>query len=178
MNLQINRLNYIIQDLLDVTRIEANKIRFRRDFFNFSNLVKEIVDEVQMTKQSHQIEMAHSETANIYADKERTSQVLTNLLTNAIRYSPNADKVIVSTKVLDDYVICSVQDFGSGIEREKQSKIFERFYQVVEVNRSNAGFGLGLYIASQIVQRQNGKMWVESEAGKGSTFYFSLPIGE
>ncbi|MEO8852244.1 MAG: PAS domain-containing protein [Ginsengibacter sp.] len=178
MNLQINRLNYIIQDLLDVTRIEANKIRFRRDSFNFNELVKEIVDEVQITKQSHQIVINHSETANIYADKERTSQVITNLLTNAIRYSPNADKVIVSTKIMDNYVICCVQDFGSGIEREKQSKIFERFYQVVEVNRSNAGFGLGLYIASQIVQRQNGKIWVESEAGKGSTFYFSLPIGE
>lgn len=178
MNLQINRLNYIIQDLLDVTRIEANKIRFRRDSFNFSELVKEIVEEVQLTKQSHRIIIAHSENTCIHADKERTSQVITNLLTNAIRYSPEADRVLVTTKVVDDYVICSIQDFGPGIDREKQSKIFERFYQVAEVNRSNAGFGLGLYIASQIVERQNGKMWVESEPGAGSTFYFSLPLNE
>lgn len=176
MNMQINRLNYIIQDLLDVTRIEANKIRFRNDHFDFNSLVKEIVDEVQVTKPTHEIIITDSEPVKIFADKERTSQVLTNLLTNAIRYSPNADKVIVSANLKDGEVICSVQDFGTGIEKEKQSKIFERFYQVPEVNRANAGFGLGLYISSQIIQRQNGKIWVESDRGNGSTFYFSLPV--
>lgn len=75
-----------------------------------------------------------------------------------------------------DKVICSIRDFGSGIAKGKKTKIFERFYQVSDINRFNAGLGLGLYISAEIISRQNGEIWVESEPGKGSTFYFSLPL--
>ena len=82
----------------------------------------------------------------------------------------------MATCLQNKEVVCSIKDFGSGISKDKQVKIFERSYQVSEVNRFNAGFGLGLYISAQIIKGQNGKIWVESEPGKGSTFYFSLPL--
>ncbi|MEO8721260.1 MAG: ATP-binding protein [Ginsengibacter sp.] len=176
MNYQVNRLNFIIQDLLDVTRMEANKIVFRNDFFYLDELTREIVSEVQIIKTSHRILIGHMEKAKVYADKERTSQVLTNLLTNAIRYSPKADRVIVAISVEDGNVICSVTDFGNGIPKDKQAKIFERFYQVTDADNRHSGFGLGLYISAEIIERQHGKIWVKSEPGKGSKFYFSLRL--
>ncbi len=176
INNQVNRLNYIIQDLMDVTRLEGDKIRFREDDFNFNELVSQIIEEVQTTTRTHEILIDKNEPAQLYADEERTSQVLTNFLTNAIRYSPKANTVIVSSYIKNDEIVCSVKDFGNGITKDKQAKIFEKFYQASDVNRFNAGLGLGLYISAQIIKRQNGKIWVESEQGEGSTFYFTLPL--
>jgi hypothetical protein len=178
MGSQVDRLNYIVQDLLDVTRIESNRIRFREVQFNFSELVSNIVGEIQSTNKTHHIIIDVLQPVCINADKERMSQVLTNLLTNAIRYSPEGSSIIVSTGWQDGQMVCSIKDFGRGIPKESQVKIFERFFQVSEINRSNAGFGLGLYISAQIIKRQNGKIWVESEPGKGSTFYLSMPAVE
>jgi two-component system sensor histidine kinase VicK len=178
MGSQVDRLHYIVQDLLDVTRIESNKIRFREVHFDFSELVSNIVEEIQSTNKTHQLIIDVLQPVCINADKERMSQVLTNLLTNAIRYSPEGSSIIVSTGLQDGEMVCSIKDFGRGIPKESQVKIFERFFQVSEINRSNAGFGLGLYISAQIIKRQNGKIWVESELGKGSTFYLSMPAVE
>jgi two-component system sensor histidine kinase VicK len=175
MSRQVDRLHYIVQDLLDVTRIESNKIRFREVHFDFSELVSNIVEEIQSTNKTHQLIIDVLQPVCINADKERMSQVLTNLLTNAIRYSPEGSSIIVSTGLQDGEMVCSIKDFGRGIPKESQVKIFERFFQVSEINRSNAGFGLGLYISAQIIKRQNGKIWVESEPGKGSTFYLNMP---
>lgn len=176
MNDQINRLIYIVQDLLDVTRIEANKIRFREDNFDLGELLQKIAEEVQSTTQTHQIIITQIYNGIVFADKERTSQVIANLLGNAIRYSPGAERVIISATAQEDQMICSIKDFGKGVPKNKQTKIFERFYQVSDINRFNAGLGLGLYISAQIIIRQNGKIWLESEPGKGATFYFSLPL--
>jgi signal transduction histidine kinase len=113
----------------------------------------------------------------VYGDKERTSQVLTNLLVNAIKYSPGANQVIVKVKEEKGVVVCSVEDFGMGITEEEHNKVFEKFYRSKRENLNTfPGLGMGLYISSEIIKRQNGKMWLESERGKGSIFYFSLPV--
>lgn len=176
MDQQVKRLHYIVQDLLDVSRIESNKIRFRIEEFSFNDLVTQTVEEVQRTADTHRIVLLRNKHALISADKERTSQVLINLLTNALNYSPNASEIHVSAYVEESKVVCSVKDFGQGIEKSKQSKIFERFYQAGDVNKYNAGLGLGLFISAEIIQRQNGQIWLESEWGKGATFFFSLPM--
>lgn len=175
INNQVTRLNNLLNDLMDVTRIDNNQIKFRIDNFDFNEMVNEIVQEVQNITKTHKILVDVIESAKVYADKERLTQVLTNLLNNAIRYSPNATTVIISSRLENNEVVCSIKDFGIGIPNDQQLKIFERFYQLNDNNITNAGFGLGLYISAQIIKRQNGKIWVQSEPGIGSTFYFSLP---
>ena len=173
---QVDRLNYIIKDLFDVTRIEANKIMFRQDHFDFSEEVQKIVEEIQTTTQTHRIIYEKPGEIFITADLERTSQVLTNLLSNSIRYSPYGSDVQVGVWKNDNDIFCSVKDFGNGIAKKDQHKIFERYFQISDTSRSNSGFGLGLYISAQIINRQNGQIWVESEPGKGSTFFIRLPV--
>ena len=139
-------------------------------------MIKDIVETFNYTNETHTIECGGKLTADIYADKERIRQVLTNLLTNAIKYSPKADSVIVRVKKTGKGIIVSVQDFGIGIPKEQQKKVFERFFRAKGKEEKNIqGLGLGLYIAHEIVKEHKGKMWIESTDGKGSIFYFSLP---
>lgn len=178
MDAQINKLTTLISDLLDVTKIEGGKLQFHEESFAFDELVAEVVEEIQRTTERHTIRQEGKTGKTIFGDKNRIGQVMTNLLTNAIKYSPEATTVIVRATAEDrKRITLSVQDFGIGIPKDKQKHIFERFYRV-EGKRSQtyAGLGLGLYVASEIVKRQGGNMWVESEEGKGSTFSFSLPI--
>jgi two-component system, OmpR family, sensor histidine kinase VicK len=176
MENQIDRVIRILHDLREVTRIESDKIIFHKDNFDFGELVIEICREVEIAKKSHQILINHVEHVTLTADKTRISQVLINLLTNAMRYSPNANSVIVSVRREKNEVICSVKDFGNGIPIDQQKRIFERFYQTAKNSRGNSGFGLGLYISSEIIKRQQGRIWLECEEGQGCTFYFSLPV--
>src|SRR5713226_8496137 len=115
----------------------------------------------------------------ITGDRERLGHVLIILLTNAIKYSPQADTVVVRVAHARDALTVSVQDFGIGIARSHQQRLFERFYRVLsKEDQTYPGLGIGLYIAYEIIQRHGGKMWLESVEGNGSTFFFSLPTGE
>ncbi|MEO8569888.1 MAG: ATP-binding protein, partial [Ginsengibacter sp.] len=107
-------------------------------------------------------------------DRLRLEQVITNLLTNAVKYSPDGKKVIIRYEISDENIIVSVEDFGIGIERENIDKLFERFYRVNNSLRFG-GLGLGLYISANIIKAHNGGFWIESEVDKGSSFYFVLP---
>ncbi len=177
MDAQINKLNTLISDLLDVTKIETGKIVFNMRSFDFDSLIRETVDDVRLTIDKHKILVRGKTRRKVFADRERIGLVLVNLLTNAIKYSPNAVRVIVQLSADKRLVTVGVQDFGIGIEKAKQDKVFQRFYRVTGPNGNTyPGLGLGLYIASEIIKRHNGKMWLKSQAGKGSTFYFSIPI--
>jgi len=177
MDLQVDKLTYLIGDLLDVTKIQAGKLQLVEEYFDFNELVNEVSEEIQRTTDTHKIIKKLSISKSIFCDRERTAQVITNFMTNAIKYSPEADKIIVSTKVKKSEVILSVQDFGVGIPKGKQDKVFLQFFRVSGSKQDTfPGLGLGLFISSDIIKREGGKIWVESDEGKGSTFYFSLPI--
>lgn len=177
MDAQINKLTALIADLLDVTKIEGGRLQFHNDYFKFDEIVSEVVEELQRTTNKHKIEKVGKAKKTIRGDKERLGQVITNLLTNAIKYSPHSDKIIVKTISDRANVTLCVQDFGIGIPKEKQSRIFERFYRETGTQDiTYPGLGLGLYIAKEIITRQGGTIWVESKKNKGSTFCFALPI--
>ena len=179
MNMQVDRLTTLIVDLLDFNRIEGNQLKFREESYDLNELITELTEELQRTTQQHAITTQLDHSALIKGDRYRTGQVLSNLLGNAIKYSPKASEVIVRTAMEKKNVVISVQDFGVGIEKEHLNLVFERFFRVADpVINTFSGLGLGLYIASEIVRRQNGKIWVNSEKGKGSTFYVSLPISK
>lgn len=177
MDAQINKLADLIGDLLDVTKIQAGKLQFHIEEFDFDELVKEIVEIMQLTAENHDIHLQGSTHKKVYGDKERIGQVITNLISNAIKYSPHNKEIIVKMTGHADKVELCVQDFGVGIEKDKQDKIFERFYRVSgPENMTFPGLGLGLYISSEIIKRLGGKIWVESVLGKGSSFSFMIPI--
>lgn len=178
---QINKLNLLMDDLLDISRIESGKLPLHKDDFSLVKLVTETIEDIKTAEQSHQInfEMSHTADVEVFADKDRITQVLSNLLTNAIKYSPQAKMVEVQLFIENNFAVVSVQDFGIGMEKEELSKIFDRFYRVSgEDEVTFPGFGIGLFIVKDIIDRHQGRIWVESEKNRGSKFYVALPLIE
>lgn len=174
---QVTKLTYLINELLDVTKVQAGKLDFHFEPFLIDQLVEEVIESMQMTTQRHTIERSGATGAYVNGDKERTLQVLVNLLSNAIKYSPQADRISVALSNGDGKVAIAIQDYGIGINPENQARIFERFFRVNDHQKETyPGLGLGLYIASEITKRQNGKLLVESTEGEGSTFLLELPV--
>jgi PAS domain S-box-containing protein len=177
MDRQVNRLNSLVGDLLDVTKINTGRLQFSSETFDFYALVGEITEDMQRTTTKHIIRKMLGFTGNFTGDKDRISQVITNLLSNAIKYSPLANEIVIYTEDRGDSVQLCVQDFGIGIRPDLKDKVFEQFYRVSGTKEYTfPGLGLGLYISSEIVKRMGGKIWVNSVEGKGSTFCFSLPL--
>lgn len=177
MDAQINRLTSLIGDLLDVTKINSGKLQFNDRHFDFNELVCEIVEELQRTTEQHQLIENLQDIGIVYGDKERIGQVITNLISNAIKYSPTAEKVIVYTYLNEDEVVLTVEDFGVGIPEDKLDKVFDQFYRVSgNMQHTFPGLGLGLYICAEIIKREHGRIWVNSTLGKGSKFSFALPM--
>ncbi len=176
MDEQINKLTSLVNDLLDVTKIQNGKILLNKSDFDFDDLVEEIVTEQQMIT-SHKILVESEKIGNIYSDRHRISQVMSNLISNAIKYSPDADRIHITTKVTDDdCVLFTVRDFGIGIPADKTEKVFEQYYRVSgSKEHTFPGLGLGLYISSEIIKRSGGKIFVNSIEGKGSEFCFLIP---
>ena len=179
MDAQLDKLTTLIGDLLDISRMQSGKLALRAETFELDALIDETVENVQAATSTHQLLIEGRTGAEVFGDKERLGQVYINLLTNAIKYSPRADKVIVRLFRDGDpeQAIVSVQDFGIGIDKTHHEKIFERFYQVTDPEeKTYPGLGIGLYISSEIVARHRGRMWVESSKGKGTTFFVALPL--
>lgn len=173
---QIKRLTNLIHDLLDASLIEGGKLQLNKNHFLFNELVEEVISDVQRTTNTHEIILEQSQLIQSFSDKERIRQVIINMLTNAIKYSPKADKVLVSLNLDGKCIRCCVEDFGIGIPKEKQSQIFERFYRVIDDKHSGfQGIGIGLYISKQIIIRLDGKIWFESKANGGTIFCFEVP---
>lgn len=177
INEQTDRLTSLINDLLNTSKIQAGKLVLKKKRFDLNAVVTKAVIDFQYATETHQIIKEGEIKEDVYGDQSRIEQVLANLITNAIKYSAKADKVIVRVGTANNNAFVSVQDFGFGINKHDQAKVFERFYRTGDKEEMNiAGFGLGLYIAAEIIKGHNGKIWVESTKGKGSTFYFTLPI--
>ena len=174
---QVKKLNTLVSDLLDVSKIEAGKLHLLNEEFDARTVLDDAIELVQQSYNTHQIilntEVSH---AVVTGDPNRIEQVIINLLTNAIKYSPMANMVEVFLSHTAQEVLIGVKDYGMGIDPEKFSQLFSRFYRVEDSNPSISGLGIGLYISHEIVSRHHGKLWVESELNKGSTFWFSIPI--
>jgi two-component system CheB/CheR fusion protein len=176
LDMQIDKLTGLINTLLDVARIQSGQMEYDEDVFDINTFIQEVIEEIQPASSDHEIETSLHASGELVADKARFSQVLSNLISNAIKYSAGANKIIIHSHNDQDNIVITVEDFGAGIPKEMQDKIFGRFFRVSEASGNRvAGLGLGLFIASQIVQQQGGKIWLESEPGKGSRFHFSLP---
>ncbi|WP_326982511.1 PAS domain-containing protein [Chryseobacterium sp. MYb264] len=175
MNSQIDKLTDLINDLLDVTKIQNGKIQLNESDFDFDLLVEEVVTEQQMTARQ-QIIFTKNSIGNAVADRHRISQVMSNLISNAIKYSPDANEIHVSAELVNSNIKFSVKDFGIGIPSDKQIKVFEQYYRVSGTKEHTfPGLGLGLYISSEIIKRTGGKIYVHSVEGKGSDFCFEIP---
>ena len=177
MDAQLNRLTSLINDLLDVTKINSGKLQYNNQEFELQPMLTELVEDLQRTSTKHHLIQIYSTIGHVFADKDRIEQVVINLITNAIKYSPEGDQVIIRAKQVDEEIVVSVEDFGVGISKNNQFKVFEQFYRVsAEKQHAFPGVGLGLYISAEIIKRTGGRIWVISEENKGSCFYFSLPI--
>ncbi len=178
MDRQLTRVTNLITELLNISRMQTGKLTFRDEAFDLYALVEETVENLQQTTQTHQLCLEDAQPIQVMGDRDRIAQVLINLLTNAIKYSPLAEKVIVRLTTEHNQAIVSIQDFGIGIDKEHQDKIFERFYRVSdqEEERTYPGLGIGLYISSEIMARHGGRIWVESSKGRGAIFSMILPL--
>jgi PAS domain S-box-containing protein len=174
----IHRLEKLVNDLLDVTKINAGKLSYELQPFNFSEMLKDSVASMQLTSATHQIILNQPEQLNFTGDRLRLEQVINNFLSNAIKYSPNANQVIVKSQMSENALIVSVQDFGIGIHAQHVQSLFDRYYRIDNDGMRFEGLGLGLFISSEILKRHMGTFWIESEPGKGSTFFFRLPVTE
>ncbi|MGN6615606.1 MAG: PAS domain-containing protein [Ilyomonas sp.] len=176
INRQVSKLTKLINDLLDITRVDTGSMRLDIHSFDLCEMIQETITFMKPTT-THELNFTGLDYQQVIGDKERINQVFLNLLTNAIKYSPNADKVEIHVEADDDFVTVAVKDYGIGIANQFHDKIFDRFYRVQGSNEQTfSGFGIGLYIATEIVKRHHGKIWVDSSENEGSTFYFSLPL--
>ncbi len=173
---QLQRIERLIGNLLDVSKINAHTMIYKLEAFNFSELVRECAERVQQQSLTHKIILLQNARILFTGDKLRLEQVVNNLLSNAIKYSPDANTVHLKSYVQGNDIILSVQDFGIGIAPEERDKIYTAYYRAGNAQRRFAGLGLGLYICAEIVKSHFGKLWVESVPGEGATFYVRLPI--
>ncbi|WP_423149230.1 sensor histidine kinase [Rubrolithibacter danxiaensis] len=174
-NKQVNRLTGLVNDLLDVTKIQRGKLQLNKSIVSISELVSEAVEEIRHTTEHH-YHILDLPNLYVFADKSRISQVLVNFLTNAAKYSPEGKEIVVFAQPEKESIRICVQDFGIGVPKNKIPLLFERFYRVDETENVVQGLGLGLYISCEIIKNHEGEIGAESEVGTGSTFWFRLPV--
>jgi PAS domain S-box-containing protein len=172
----ISRLEKLINDLLDVTKINAGKLSYDLQPFDFSQMLKDSVESMQLTSATHQISLEQPEGIQITGDRMRLEQVVNNFLSNAVKYSPDGKRVVVKSEVSAEGLIVSVKDFGIGIQEQHIQRLFDRYYRIDNTAMRFEGLGLGLFISSEILKRHMGSFWIESEPENGSTFFFRLPL--
>jgi PAS domain S-box-containing protein len=174
---QVSRLSAIISDLLDISKIQAGKLDLNFTKTSLAGLLKESIETVRQIAPDHEIESEIPvEDIIVTIDNQKMNQVLINVMTNAVKYSPPHSKVLVTAIRFGSQVRISIQDSGMGIPSKLLEKIFGRFYRVAKSSSGIEGLGLGLYICKEIIENHQGRIWAESEEGKGSVFHIDFPI--
>lgn len=173
----LGKLMRLLDDLLNVTKIQQGQLALNKTRFNLSELVRDSCEYLQMGS-DHEFEVRGDKEVMVFGDYRRLDQVIVNLLNNAVKYSPFSKKVEVSVWHDEYNATVSVRDFGIGINPQKLPHLFDRYYRVDALGHQFSGLGLGLYICSEIITRHNGKIGVDSELGQGSNFWFSIPVDE
>jgi signal transduction histidine kinase len=174
---QTDRMVQLVNDLLDVNKIQSGQLKLTKTAFNINDLIYDCIEHELIQKNSHQIITTGEKNIILYADKTRMEQVITNLISNALKYSPGADKIIIYTGIGENnWFTFHVTDFGIGIPEAAFPYVFDRFFRVSSTAHKFSGLGLGLYISAEIIQRHNGQIGLQSKEGEGSTFWIKLPI--
>jgi len=174
-----DRLDKIIVDFLEISRIEAARLKFDFKKIDLKQVVKDTTSFMKGVAKEKNIKLVAntSKLPIIEADADRISQVLGNLINNAIKFSKENSKINITAKAKEDHILFSVEDYGYGMTKEDQIRVFEPFYQADNIlRRKHGGTGLGLAICRGIVEAQKGKIWVKSIADEGSKFFFTLPL--
>jgi len=172
----VNRLSRLVNDLLDIAKIESGKMELKKEPVEMNNIIEEnleIFDKIIKDKKHRLQKDLAKDLPKIEADKDKTTQVFINLLSNAIKYTPEAGTITVKTVNLEKEIMVEISDTGEGVAPDNLDNIFDKFTRVTAEKKE--GTGLGLPIAKDIVSLHKGRMWVKSELGKGSQFYFTLP---
>lgn len=175
-NTAINKLHHLVNDLLDVSKIQAGRLNYGMVDFNLADMVNTGIENAVHIYPEFNFTHEITPMLMVHGNPERLEQVLMNLVSNAVKYTKNNCSIIVKARVKNGKAHVSVTDFGIGLSKEQSEKIFERFYRVEDKSFSTSGLGMGLYISTEIMNTHHGKLGVESELKKGSTFYFELPL--
>ncbi len=173
---QVEKLNLLIADLLDFSKIESGKLKFNKKYFSLEVVLKDVLDVMQQSNPQVKLIKKGTIGEEIYGDEMRIEQVIVNLISNAIKYAPESEEIHINTEQHDDEIFLSVTDFGMGMSEEHQKKVFDKFYRIEETSERFQGLGIGLHICQEIIKRHNGKIGVNSAPNKGSEFYFYIPI--
>lgn len=176
VSLHVDRLNNLITDLLDTSKIQSGKIESHKEQLDIYGIINGCVENLLITDNNHDIKIHGYEKARVYADESQITQVMNNILSNAIKYSPRSKPVSIRISIVSDFVKVSVKDEGVGISEDDKEKIFERFYRATSTQKQYPGMGIGLYVSQKIIDNHGGTLWVESELGRGSVFNFTLPL--
>lgn len=173
---EADRLSEYIDNLLDVTRLQAEGFSLKHNDIQIANIIQHAADRMQTQTKNHRIVVEIPEPLPIIvADGTRINQVITNLISNSIKYAPGGVIKIRAVRKGDNLIVC-VSDEGPGIDPNDAPYVFDRFYRAPDASRQTKGTGLGLYLAKSIVQAHGGRIWIDSEVGKGAQICFCLPI--
>lgn len=177
LNNKVSTMSAMITSMFDLSKLKMGKLDMKRKEFDLMNLIESIIQDTEL-EHKNRVKVVSTQHITVFADRMRIGQVLTNLLTNAVKYSDKNTDISVQLRTVANVAMVMVEDKGKGIPKEKLEKVFRPFYRALEEDDRNAisGSGLGLYISREIVRQHGGRMWVESEEGKGSQFYFTLPF--
>lgn len=173
---QLDKINALTNDLFDISKIQAGKLQFSFEQFDMRQLIEEIIDPYRESNPGFCFRTMLESDVVIYGDKMRLEQAISNLVTNAVKYSPEGGDIDIVLEQLEKELIVSVRDQGIGINAENREYIFDQFFRAGDMDKQVSGLGLGLFITKEIIERHGGEIRVESEAGKGSVFSFTLPL--
>jgi signal transduction histidine kinase len=173
---QVNRLIKLVNNMQDITILQNGETAIKKDIFNFSALLNNTVESFRYQSQQHEIVIEGNVPIDIYADATRIEQVLVNLISNAVKYSPEKGLIKISVETGAGELSVSVQDSGIGIPASSLPHVFDCYFRAHQNDKRFKGTGLGLYISKQIINQHNGEIGVNSSEGKGSSFWFTLPL--
>lgn len=178
-NVQVKRMAAMINGFLNLSRLESARLIIEKSNFDLSTIIADVVKETELTAPTHRISLMNHEKMIINSDHDKINSVISNLLSNAVKYSPRGTEIQVGYQLKGRKLQVSVSDQGMGLTEADQLKVFDRYYRAENTRMHfTSGFGIGLYLSAEIITRHNGAIWVESELGQGSTFYFTLPVNE